>query len=465
MSGALTSDKTLRARATTAIADDRLRVALRGATDRFTLGRAIGLAGLEDAQGLRRAARAVRAEILANLPAVLEQLADNVVANGGTVCWAATAEEATAYVEAVAARHDARTIVKSKSMVTEEIKLNEVLESAGRKVVETDLGEWIIQLAGQTPSHIIAPALHLDRHQVAEILGQVADGEEMQTDPEWLAAFARRKLREEFLRADMGISGANFGVAETGSVALVTNEGNGRMATSLPRVHVAIMGMERVVATTAQLDLMLALLGRSASGQPLTSYTSIITGPRREGEADGPDEFHLVILDNGRSRILGTEFHEILACIRCGACLGACPVYRQIGGHAYGSVYAGPVGAVLTPLLFPDEQTRELPNASSLCGACMDACPVGIPLQDLLLAHRRRNAADADASTRRGWNAWARAWSRPALFRATTALPTFGRRFTKLAARLPGVSRWAAGREIPEPPQRTFHQMWERGDV
>ncbi len=458
---------TLRQRSAAALGDERLRRTLAAQTDRLAGARVAALAELEDPDGLRRAARAVKAQIMADLPGLLERMADRVLALGGHVCWAATAADANAYVAQVAAAAGARTAVKSKSMATEETGLNQALEAEGCRVVETDLGEWIIQLADDTPSHIIGPAIHLDRHQIADILHRVSGGGGLAAEPDAMTAFARAKLRREFLAADLGITGANFGVAETGSIVLVTNEGNARMVTSLPRVHVAVMGMERIVATWEQLDLLLALLARSGTGQALTAYTSVVTGPRRPGEADGPDEFHLVILDNGRSDVLGTEFQEILHCIRCGACLNVCPVYRQIGGHAYGWVYSGPVGAVLTPLLDRAErEAAELGNASSLCAACVDACPVSIPLQDLLLAARRQKAAaSAPAGERAAWAAWARAWSHPATYRASLRAASLGRGLARFAGHTPGLARWAAGREAPRPAAVSFRQRWERGDV
>jgi L-lactate dehydrogenase complex protein LldF len=358
-------------------------------------------------------------------------------------------------------------VVKGKSMASEETALNEALEAAGCRVVETDLGEWIIQLGEQTPSHIIAPAVHLDRHQVKDIFTAKADAPaDLGTEPEELAAFARVSLRAEFLAADLGVSGCNFGVAETGSIVLVENEGNGRLSTSVPRVHIAVMGMERLVADWDQLDLMINLLARSGTGQHLSTYTNIITGPRRPDDADGPDELHIVILDNGRSDILGTEFHEALACIRCGACLNVCPVYRQVGGHAYGWVYSGPIGAVLTPLLAGEhEEAAELGNASTLCGACMDACPVSIPLQDLLLGLRRKKAEDATAAERAAWKAWSAAWSRPLTYRATMKAASRGRAAGRYANALPGLKLWAQGRTPPQPAARTFMDRWKAGEV
>jgi len=465
--GHLLGHTTLRQRTTQATANVRLRGSLARAVHRLGAGRESAFETLGNGDELKVAARAIRADLLARLPEILERFADNVIALGGHVCWARDAAQANAYISSVAGRIDAKTIVKSKSMATEEIGLNEVLEAAGHKVVETDLGEWIIQLAGHTPSHIIAPAVHLDRYQCREIIQPEAPaGRQLDATPEELCAFARERLREEFLRADLGITGCNLGVAETGSMVLVTNEGNARLTTSLPRVHIAVMGMERIVDDWHQADLVLNLLARSATGQHLSAYTSVITGPRRPGEADGPDEFHVVILDNGRSELLGTEFQEMLNCIRCGACLNVCPVYRQIGGHAYGWVYSGPMGAVLTPLLAAHEDgASELANASTLCAACMDACPVGIPLQDMLLALRRRRAADAPLAERAAWKAWAATWSRPLTYRASLKSAALGGGAAKWADHLPGLSRWADGREALRPAKRSFTERWKAGEV
>jgi L-lactate dehydrogenase complex protein LldF len=457
---------TLRERTAVAVADPVLRRNVATAADRFASHRVATFDRLHDPEGLRRAARGVRGEVLAQWAEVLEQLADNVLATGGHVCWAADGAAANRYIAEVAARIGARTAVKSKSMATEETGLNEALAAAGCEVVETDLGEWIIQLAGEHPSHIIAPAVHRNRDQIADTFEAEAGMPERTTEPTELVAFARGELRRRFLEADLGITGANLGVAETGSVVLVTNEGNGRMVTCLPRVHVAVLGAERVVRTWDQADLVLGLLAKAATGQLLSTYTSITTGPRQQGEVDGPDEFHLVILDNGRSDIAGTEFAEMLNCIRCGSCLNVCPVYRQTGGHAYGWVYSGPMGAVLTPLLAASEpNAAELGSASSLCGACRQACPVDIPLPDLLLALRRRKAAAAPAATKAMWKTWAAAWSRPAAYRATGRLASRGRRLAPLAARLPVAKRWTDHRAMPDLPARTFTDRWKAGEV
>jgi L-lactate dehydrogenase complex protein LldF len=465
VSGHLLPGTTLRQRTAAAVADERLGANVARAVDRFAGHRVTGLAELDDADGLRQAARAAKQQVLADLPALLERFADQVLARGGNVCWAPTAADARRYVAGVVEAAGATRVAKSKSMATEEIDLNPALEAAGAEVVETDLGEWIIQLAGETPSHIIAPALHKDRHQIKDLfVDTVAAPPTLPTEPGELVGFARRRLREVFLAAEVGITGANIGVAETGSIVLVTNEGNGRLVTALPRVHVAVLGMERLAADWHQTDLLLALLARSATGQRLSSYTSVVTGPRGPGEIDGPDELHVVILDNGRSELLAGEYHEMLGCIRCGACLNVCPVYRQTGGHAYGWVYPGPMGAVLTPLLAGDQpEAAEVAGASTLCGACMDACPVQIPLQDLLLSLRRRRAGDAGRTERAAWAAWAAAWSDARRYGATTRAATWGRWAADLAGRLPVGRDWAAGRTVPRPADERFRDRWRAG--
>lgn len=456
---------TLRERTRQQVADPLLRRALAKATDTLDERREHAMSQLADLEGMRTSARAAKAEVLAALPELLEQLADRLAERGVHVHWAATADEATAQVRTILSRAGARRVVKSKSMLSEEVSLNHALEEDGCEVTETDLGEWIIQLAKETPSHIIVPAIHKGRGEIRAVLEQVADGD-LSDVPAELAAFARERLRERFLVADAGISGVNFAVASTGTLVLVSNEGNARLTTSLPKVHVALLGMERVVADWTQLDLLLALLTRAATGQPITTYVSAISGPRAPNEHDGPEQLHVVVIDNGRSDILGSEYTEMLACIRCGACLNVCPVYRQTGGHAYGWVYPGPMGAVLTPLLLEAPEAAEVPNASSLCGACWQACPVGIPLQDMLLALRREAAADAALTERLAWAAWARAWSRPLGYRASLRLASLGARMLGDASRLPGPpQRWTATREAPAIGRQTFRDLWRQGIV
>ncbi|MGR3808383.1 L-lactate dehydrogenase complex protein LldF [Pasteurella testudinis DSM 23072] len=335
----------------------------------------------------REQAKEIRNHVLQNLDAYLYQLSEKVTANGGHVYFANTAQDATDYIKKIAREKQAKKVVKSKSMVTEEIGLNHVLEAENIQVIESDLGEYILQLAGDKPSHIVVPAIHKDRHQIRKVLHEKL-GYQGEATPEEMTLFIRQAIRKDFLEADIGISGCNFAVAETGSVCLVTNEGNLRLATTLPKTHIAVMGMERLAPTFEEVDVLITLLARSAVGARLTSYNTWLTGPRLDGETDGPEEFHLVIVDNGRSKALGSEFNDILRCIRCGACLNVCPAYRQMGGHSYGSIYPGPIGSVLSPILGGYEDFKDLPYACSLCTACNQVCPVKIPLANLLLKHR-----------------------------------------------------------------------------
>ncbi|MDP0298152.1 LutB/LldF family L-lactate oxidation iron-sulfur protein [Glaesserella parasuis] len=346
----------------------------------------------------RDAAKQIRNHVLANLDAYLYQLSEKVQQNGGKVFFAETAEEATAYIRQIALEKNAKKIVKSKSMVTEEIGLNDVLENEGIKVVETDLGEYLLQIVGDKPSHIVVPAIHKDRYKIRQELHEQLGYNGSET-PEEMTAFVRQVIRKDFLEADIGISGCNFAVAETGSVCLVTNEGNLRLATTVPKTHIAVMGMERLAPTFQEVDVLITMLARSAVGAKLTAYNTWLTGPRLEGETDGPEEFHLVIVDNGRSKILESEFKEVLRCIRCGACLNTCPAYRQIGGHGYGSIYPGPIGSVISPLLGGYEEFKELPYACSLCTACNSVCPVKIPLAQLILKHREHIAQNGMTPT------------------------------------------------------------------
>jgi L-lactate dehydrogenase complex protein LldF len=391
-----------------------------------------------DGEALRTAAERIRSEAVADLPALLERLQERLEANGVVVHRAATGADAAGYITDVALRHG-RMVVKSKSMACEEIGLNDHLEAAGVEVVETDLGEFIVQVAGEAPEHIIMPAIHKSRDQVRDLFEPLA-GRRLGTEPADLIAFARGYLRERFMSAPVGVTGVNFAVAETGTVVLVTNEGNGRMCSSLPRVHIAVMGMERVVAQVSDLAVLLPALTRSATGQKVSSYVSMLSGPRRDGEGDGPEEMHVVILDNGRSRVRETAYRSVLHCIRCGACQNVCPVYRHVGGTAYGWVYGGPIGAVLTPLLHGDQ---ELGQASSLCAACDDVCPVRIPLHELLLGLRRDRAADtAGRAERLVFRLWSEAWSRPWLFRLSTRMARFAR------GPLPLLGRWTRTRDV-----------------
>jgi L-lactate dehydrogenase complex protein LldF len=456
------ADSTLRERELLALGGDgRLQQALRGTTDRFGTRWRDTLAELEDPDGLRQAARSLRTAAIARLPELLGQFAGRVEAAGGSVHFASDGEEACAQVLEICARRQAKLAVKSKSMVTEEIALAERLERAGVEALETDLGEWVQQLDHEPPSHILGPALHKTRSDWVRVLRTV--GYQGDQSAEAITEFARGTLRQKFLTADVGITGVNLAVAETGTLLIVSNEGNARMTSTMPPVHIAVMGMERVVANWEEADLLLALLGRAGAGVTFPTYVSAITGPRRSGERDGPEELHLVVLDNGRSRILGSSSREALNCIRCGACLNACPVYRQIGGHAYGSVYSGPIGAVITPLLQESvPSAAELSHASSLCGACWETCPVGIPLHELLLEGRAREAADGPGGERALWRAWAHAWSRPGSY-ALSGAPARLRPPARLLP--PPFRNWAQGRTLPHRSDGTFRTRWRRGEV
>ena len=423
-----------------------------------------------DGEGLRDAAEAVRAHTIVNLPDYLGRFADAAEAKGTRVYFAADASEAVGYVRDVVQRHGARLVAKGKSMASEEIGLAHALEDDGVRVVETDLGEYIVQLAKQPPSHITAPAVHMNRAEIATLFTEAHGlAEPLDDDPAGLTAFARERLRDVFLGADVGICGVNFAVAETGSFALVTNEGNGRLVTSMPRVLIAIMGMERIVPSFGELALLLPMLVASASGRAVTTYFSFVNGPRLPDEPDGPDEVHVVVLDNGRSDILCTPYRSILHCIRCGACQNVCPVYRVVGGHGYGSVYGGPIGAVLTPLLVGFERAGDLPHASSLCGACTEVCPVKIPLHEHLLELRKDvAAAKAPLTERVVFRIWSGAWRRAATYRwfatiSRLAQTPFASRRRIRRAPWP-LSRWTRGRDLPALVRRTFRERWKASD-
>lgn len=424
---------------------------------------------LEGSTHVRERARSIKDATLAELDKHLETLEQSVLARGGKVHWADDGHAASQIVVDLIRASGAKVVVKSKSMTSEEIHLNPALEAAGVETVETDLGEYIIQLAGHRPSHIVGPALHLSAQEVAEILSKPA-GERLPAEREVLAGFARKALREKFAQADVGISGANFAIAETGTIVLISNEGNARLTTTLPKMHIAIMGMEKVIPRWDDLPYFLKVLARAATGQKLSVYTSIITGARREGELEGPEEFHLVILDNGRSKILGGPLRESLFCIRCGACLNACPIYRSVGGHAYGGVYSGPIGAVLTPLYDGLKANQHLPQVSSLCGACQAACPVKIQIPELLVQLREQLHHEPGVS---GWGEsfaygmWARVLRSPTLYRWATwfATRTVGWWYRKTGwlKKLPGkLGGWTAKRDFPAPAPERFRDWWEK---
>ncbi len=442
--------------------DPHVPASVRQATTRFLGTRAavVDILGQERWQALRQAGHDVRLHTINHLDYYLTRLEERVTAVGGHVHWARDAEEARRIVLEIAKKHNVKRAAKAKSMATEEIGLNHALIAAGIQTLETDLGEYIVQLAGEGPSHIIAPAVHLTKEDIADLFHDKL-GVEAPPDPIKLAAIAREKLRQEFLAADMGITGANFLVAETGTLVMVTNEGNGRMCTTLPPVHVAVAGIDKVVPDMESLNVLLKLLPRSATGQKMSAYTAFITGPRRTEEEDGPLEFHLVLLDNGRTSILKDEItRETLLCIRCGACLNVCPVYNNVGGHAYGFAYSGPIGAILSPQLLGNAIAADLPFASSLCGACAEICPVKIPIVEVLLRLRRRVVEGDQVETavtppviRLGVEGMARAMSIPWLYNlGAQMLKIFQMAFRRgdwLPNLPPPLNRWTMARPFP----------------
>ena len=462
-----------------ALGDVQLRGALRNATSLFGRRRLVAARSLDNWEDLRSQARAIKDDVLLHLDSYLEQFVANAESRGAQFHWARDAAEANAIICELASERGARTIVKSKSMTTEETHLNNALEAADIQVVETDLGEYIIQLAEETPSHIIAPAIHKTKHQIAELFTQEL-GMPPTDDIAKLTSTARTTLRDRFAAADIGISGVNFGIAETGTILIVENEGNIRLTTSLPRVHIAVMGIEKVIPRFADLDIFLKLLPRSGTGQKLTTYQSFITGTKTNRESEGPEELHVVMLDNGRSRMLSHPVtRQSLACIRCGACLNACPVYQQIGGHAYGSVYPGPIGAVITPQLMGLEKTQQLPYASSLCGACREVCPVKIDIPRLLLHLRSEitensSPAVAQFKKRRSEHAAFKVWritmTRPWLYKLSARL---GRLFQAALIRdgkigeVKGIARlatplaaWTSNRDLRPIERKSFREVW-----
>ncbi|HEX5890923.1 MAG TPA: LutB/LldF family L-lactate oxidation iron-sulfur protein [Pyrinomonadaceae bacterium] len=454
------SSETFAENAKAALGDAQLRGALRHATTIFGIKRREAAASLSNWEELRSQARAIKDEVLLHLDRYLETFVTNVENRGAKVHWARDAAEANAIITRLTTERGARNVVKSKSMTTEEIHLNAALERAGMQVVETDLGEYIIQLADETPSHIIAPAIHKTKRQVAELFTTEL-GMPPTDDVGELTSTARVTLRERFATADVGISGVNFGIVETGTIVIVENEGNIRLTTSLPRTHIAVMGIEKLLPRFADLDVFLKLLPRSGTGQALSTYQSFITGTKRNASDEGPEEFHIVLLDNGRSRMLAHPVtRQSLACIRCGACLNSCPVYQQIGGHAYGSVYPGPIGSVITPQLMGIQKAAQLPYASSLCGACREVCPVKIDIPRLLL-HLRGEISEKQPSGRRkerlAFKLWAAIMTRPKLYEKTAIAARLFQRWFKLPVRA-----WTTGRDLRHIEAESFREHWRR---
>jgi len=454
------------------LSNPTLQQALGLARTGFPLKRAQAVERLPEFEALRDEGKAIKDHALAHLDFYLELYEKNVTAAGGHVHWCRDAAEARAAVVEICRSVDAKIVTKGKSMIAEECGLNEHLEANGIAPVETDLGEYIIQLRHEPPSHIIAPAIHLMREQVADSFRAAhteLPADRQLTEVGVMCDEARQILRPRFLAADVGITGGNFLIAETGSSIIVTNEGNGDLTQTLPRIHIVMASIEKVVPTLEDAATLLRLLARSATGQEFSSYTTVSTGPRRPGDLDGPEEYHVILLDNGRSKLLGGEFHEMLRCLKCAACLNHCPIYGAIGGHAYGWVYPGPMGAVLTPALIGLAEAGHLPNASTLCGRCEAVCPVKIPLPKMLRHWRERQFAQnlTPKAMRRGLGLWGFVARRPALYHRLTGIAArvlgwAGNRRGRFRS-LPLAGGWTQVRDMPAPEGRTFHQLWADG--
>ena len=455
-----------KARSREKLADANLQGALKKLQGNFVKGRADRVAELDNFDAIRDAAADIRARTLDHLDLYLEEFERNATARGAVVHWAETTADVNRIVCELAAKCDVKKAVKSKSMVSEECALNDALEAAGVQVVETDLGEYILQLAKEAPSHIVAPVVHKSKDQVSDLFAEKHNLPRKTGIPE-LCKEAREQLRPHFVSADMGISGANFIIAETGSTLIVTNEGNGRMCTTLPRVHVAITGIEKVVPTLEDIATLMRLLPRHGTGQTITNYISVTTGAKRQDDTDGPEHFHIILLDGGRTKLLGGEMQDMLRCIRCGACMNHCPVYQSVGGHAYGWVYPGPMGSILTPTYVGLENALDLPNASTLCNQCGVVCPVKIPLPDLMRKLREKQFAQGLKPRTETWGL--------ALWRWTAQRPRIYAMLTQIAARvlavmgssdklihnLPFGGGWTQGRDLPAPQGKTFRELYK----
>lgn len=461
-------EKAFKERIGDGLEDAVMRGAVSSAQERLYKRRLTASEELGNWEKWRELGEEIRQHTLTHLDDYLYQLSESVSARGGHVFFAKTKEEASAYIQNVAQKKAGKKVVKSKSMVTEEIEMNQALEEIGCEVVESDLGEYILQVDDhEPPSHIVAPALHMTKEQIREVFHERL-GYEMSDTPEEMTSFVRAILREKFLEADIGVTGCNFAVANTGSICLVTNEGNADLVTAIPKTHIAVMGMERLVPTMEELDVLVGLLCRSAVGQKLTSYISVV-GPKGEGEVDGPEEFHLVIVDNGRSNILGTAFQPVLQCIRCAACINVCPVYRHVGGHSYGSIYPGPIGAVLSPLLGGYDDYKELPFASSLCAACTDACPVKIPLHELLIKHRQvivEKEGRAPKAEMMAMKMFGMGASSPGMYQfGTKAAPALLNRMAsngQISKGIGPLKNWTDIRDLPVPSKERFRDWFKK---
>jgi len=466
------SGQDFKKRAKEALSDSELRGNFRRAMDGLMGKRAAQFADDDEWSRLRTLGESIKKRALAQLPDLLDQLEENCHRNSIQVHWAQTVDEANDIVLEILQKRDVKTVVKGKSMVSEEMELNHFLAGHDIKALEADLGEYIVQMAGEMPSHIIMPAIHMNKKQIARLFEQELPNTPYVEDAEALTAIARRELRREFAEAGAGISGVNFAVAETGTLCLVENEGNGRMVTTVPPVHIAVMGLEKIVESLADVPPLLSLLTRSATGQPITTYFNMISGPRKAGEKDGPEEVHLVLLDNGRSDVYADlETRDTLQCIRCGACMNHCPVYTRIGGHAYGGVYPGPIGKILTPQLEGIEDYPDHASASSLCNACVEVCPVKIPIAKMLVRLRDEGTGNCPHGEHpvkgRGvkkstlettaWNAWAALYGNPTAYKLGSKAMTGLGNLTPASA--PMLAPWTSVRSKPTFAKTSLHRL------
>lgn len=456
-----------------ALADGTMRHTIGVVTRRFTQAKRDAYAQYPPGEEARRHALSAKREVIRRLPELLTEARQALERNGAVTYVATTADEAVERVTAILRQHQVKTVIKSKSMLTEELELNDRLREAGLKVRETDLGEFIIQLAGEKPSHILAPAAHKNRAQIRQLFDEDARREgispPVSEDTADLTAYARERLRQEFLQADAGITGGNFLVAETGTVVLITNEGNADMVTTLPRILISVVGVEKLLPRWEDFQAAVSQPALSGVGRRLSSYTTLIQGPRRPGQNEGPEAWYVVLVDNGRLSLRGTPYQDALACIRCGACLNACPVFRQLGGHAYGSVYPGPIGVVETPALSQWATGSELPSvACTLCHACGDICPMGIDLPRMIISLRTEkvNRGGVPRTQAASYRLWAQWWASPAGYRRSVRLARVGQKFYRRRGRLVGAPGFAGGwfqtRTMPTVAAETFHEWWQR---
>jgi L-lactate dehydrogenase complex protein LldF len=458
-----------KARAGERLADQRLQQNLKKLSTKFVTGRASAITELDDFEGTRDAAKERRMRAIENLDVWLDTFEQQAAKRGATVLYAQTAEEASRLVVEIAKKHGVKKATKTKSMVSEEMALNKALEAAGVQTIETDLGEYILQINdNEAPSHIIAPVVHKDKEEISDLFARVHKRPRL-TDIPQMTREAREVLRPQFLSADMGITGGNFVIAETGSVAIVTNEGNEGMCTILPpKVHVVVTGIEKVLPTLEDFATVMRLLPRSATGQSISNYVSLLTGPRGKDEKDGPEHMYFVLVDAGRTNLVGTDFQEMLRCIRCGACMNHCPVYQKIGGHSYGWVYPGPMGSVLTPSYAGLENALDLPQASTLCGECHVVCPVKIPLPDLLrkLREKQFEGQMRPMTEYLAFRVWAFVTQRPALYHLATRISVRVMKLMggsrKRISSLPLASGWTKGRDLPAPSGKTFRELYKQ---